>query len=202
MECTVVSIYPLPINEEKPGMSPTRFSIPACVDKKPELLYVTSGVDHMFVGSVFGTIHVPIAADIIAKSIVDDFVGSIELNDEGAKPGLFWFPGKLTVEQVMKTPEYNLAKARQITWFMKLVKQGNDTWNKFRQHKAISDINRVAARELGVNAEWTIDVKDVKTENCPACMTVVSSEAVICANCNAVLNAEKLKSLQFAGAKN
>lgn len=202
MECTVVSIYPLPINEQKPGMSPERFSIPASEGKKPQLLYVNDGIDNRYVAGPFGTIHVPVSADVISKSLVDDFAISIELADEGAKPGLFWFPRRATIEEVLKSAEMATAKVRQITWFMRLVKQGDDTWAKFRQHKFISDLNRVAAKELGVNKEWTMDVKDVKTENCPACTTVVSSEAVICPVCKAVLNAEKYKALKFAGANN
>ena len=79
-----------------------------------------------------------------------------------------------------------------------MIKEADDHWTKFRQHRMISDPQREAARRLGFTREWLI--REVSNTRCPACTTFNSPDAIVCVNCKCVLQPDKVKGLQFLGA--
>lgn len=203
---TLISIVPFPIAEFKPGIYPGFFEISASRDEVPEVLVIGESVYHVELDES-RTITVKCLADDIAKSIVDDYVVSnlAYSEEDDAAPGIMWVSGKLSRGEILSrfSEAIDNLKGRQRRWFMKLVQMADDDWEKTRQHKAISDMQRYAAKSLRLERPWIIaPSKDNEGMiKCPACQSFISSLAIVCAQCRCVINMEKWKTLQFADTK-
>ena len=134
--------------------------------------------------------------------------------ENGAAPAIFWVPGAMFqpaskeaqaslvwqgtdaevkggVAQLEKTHPGVLKEyqGRQNNWFGKLVKDADDKWQKYRMNIVISDIERYAARHLGIKRDWMVKLEAAELVACPYCTTLISPLAIICPNCREVLNA-------------
>jgi hypothetical protein len=197
MHATVVSFVPWTTPETKPGMIPGFYELPARVDKNtPGILVVTDAKNNIYMGFDREPFPSPVPADQLAKSLVDDAVtGYLEV-DEDSRPGYFWLEGKFTAKEILeKFPkEVEEAKRKQNKWFMKMIKVADDTWARFHQHRMITDIQRAAAFDLGLNGkEWAMKPEPISLIKCPACRTMIESDALVCSNCRAILKPEEAK---------
>lgn len=206
-EATLISVVPFPIAEFKPGIYPGFFEIPACNRGVPEILVIRDSVYHVEIDEN-RTITVKCPAEDIAKSVVNDYITSnLEYNTEDdSAPGFFFKPGRLDLGLVLAKFEKDLIyhKDRQNRWFQRLVKLADDDWEKTRQHRAISDIQRYAAKSLNLIRPWIITPVPVSNEQlikCGACQSSIDSKAVICPHCKCILNMEQYKKFQFAVEK-
>jgi len=78
----------------------------------------------------------------------------------------------------------------------------DDDWEKSRQHKFISDIQRYAAKSLKLVRPWIIStITDQGLIKCVACQSNIDSKAIICPNCRCIIDMDKYKTLQFAEVK-
>ena len=201
---TIVSIVPCQIGEFKPGLNPGYFEIPACEDiSKPQLLYVTNGYHQLYGGESIGYIPVNNSAQRIAESVVFDYVNSQLGVKNGAIPGLFCVPGKLTWEKIMLdkiyAARYQKAKEDQFNWFREVCKIAANDWNRYHNHVAISDFQRKVAVILGLSAtmnEWMIQDDRANGIECPNCGKINSKKIASCV-CGCIINEEKYKSLKF-----
>jgi hypothetical protein len=141
----------------------------------------------------------PVPAEEVSASIVNDYILGQLLTSTEQGPAIFWVNGEWSQADFEKKFEKEIkeAQARQIKWFQNLVKAADDIWQQHHQHKFIADLQRTAARFLNYKREWLEDSAD-KSVKCPACMTIISSEAAICFACKAIVNPEKAKQFQFA----
>lgn len=200
---TLVSIVPFPIVEFKPGIYPGFFEIPPCKSEIPEILVISDSVYHVEIDEN-RTITVKCPSEDIAKSIVDDYIVSnlAYSVDEDAAPGFMYKSGEFDLPTVMIkfSGEINELKKRQLRWFGKLVEMADDDWERSRQHKFISDMQRHAAKALKLDRPWLIvpQPNTLTILKCPACQSIIPPEAIVCANCRCILNMEKYKTLQFA----
>jgi hypothetical protein len=155
---TVVSILPAKVNEEKPGLYPGTFQIPAAKDGDFNILHV--GVSHyiVYLDSSRGSLRVPELGSKIARSIVEDFIKAQIGVEDGREPGLFWVEGHLTKEEILAKHKDLLeqAKEKQKNWFTALVMLGDDNWVRYGTHSAISGVQITAAKSLGHKAEWVL----------------------------------------------
>lgn len=200
MSCTVASLIPFAVKEPvKPGLIPGEFPIGPSDGLRPVLLRVDDGIRSQF-NENFKPIDFPVAAPVIANSIVADYILGQQLTSAEEGPALFWVEGTYTQEEFEKKFASRIKEVQgyQIAWFQKLTKVADDTWQQHHQHKFITDLQRSAARFLNYKREWLDDSTD-RIVKCPACMTLVSKEAAICFACKCVLNPEKYKTFQFAG---
>lgn len=193
-DATIVSIYPMALAEVKPGLYPGRFEIPAAKDStKPVLFPVGDSVTYTYIPlSKNKHVMTVIPAIEVAASICMDFRIACLGYQEFAYPGLGWISGK-----VNKAPE-DLVRSlneAQNAWFMSLVKLADDDWARNKQQKAISDIQRFAAKALNLRREW-VDVL-VVNQNCPACGSQIRPEAFVCPNCRVIIDPEKAKMFTF-----
>lgn len=201
---TLVSIVPFKIVEDKPGLIPGHFEIPASKDGRPQCKIVSEAFHDVYIDAARGTMRVKNPPYEVARSVVYDYlISQLEISDE-AHPGFFYLEGEWTTEEVEKKCAAELIKYRgkQKEWFKGLVMRADDDWEKTRSHFAISDIQRYAAKELGLERPWLIKtdedpLKPSKMIKCPSCTSPLSSEAVVCPHCNCVIDREKYKSLQF-----
>lgn len=203
---TLISICPCTIREQKPIL-PSEFYLDKGSFEKPTILLVGKGINDIYVGEGRGqagpersVIRVPVEADVIAAAVVVDWIEAqygIILPD--AIPGFFWMPGHVTVASIgTKLIEAN---EHQNLWFKNLVKLADDDWNKFRQHKTISDIQRYACNSLKLERPWLLDNEIVMAlSECPSCFEKVNPKAIVCSHCQYVLDEERHKAMTYARA--
>jgi len=196
-QATVISICPFPIKEFKPGLIPNTFEIPAVADGDIEILNIPAGIFYRQRIPVVGNIiEIPAPAVQVAESIVQDRLMGQLGTSENSKPGLFWVPGFYTKEEAkvnFKDEIYEVTR-KQKKWFLDLVALADDDWNKYHQHKFISDIQRHAAHALGLIKDWSISVADASDKRCLACYSPMNPKAIICPTC-------KTNQDEFAKAK-
>lgn len=193
---TIVSLIPFDIHEQKP-LYPGDFFIPAVKDGDIEVLVIGDSVSFSYIDEHRGTMKIPVPSEEIAKAVVNDYENSQLARTAENGPGIFFVPGEHTKQEIKLKfrDEVTKYRNRQVRWFTSLVKAADDTWEKTRQHKTISDIERYAANYLNLDRAWLISPQMTK---CVACKTTVEEGAVICPNCRAVLNKEAYEKLQFA----
>ncbi len=203
-KCTVVSIYPLPIGPEfKPGINPSDFRIEASdADFTPRCLIVSPATSAKWDYNTnppqkFENSH---SSEEIARAIVTDFKNATFYFPD-CSLGLEYVTGEYDTESFLSEQKelYVRMVDSQRKWFRGVVEIASNEWNKTHQTRAIGDIQRIAARLLGMDVEWLLDNK-IKIERCPACMTPVPFGAAICAVCKAVVDESKMESIKFATA--
>jgi len=202
--CTVVNLLPYELHEEKPHMLPSTFVIPAAsVDgKRFGILHVREGIHYipnplMDEGKPGSTIKQTTSPSEMARSICEDYNCAHVALDEDGQPGLFWVPGKLTQKDVEQFHGKRLAaiKKRQKHWFHNLCVMADADWEKNHDMRAVSDLQRIAARSLGINREW-VEFRMEEMTRCPYCNSSLSPEAAVCANCKEVVNRTKYDALK------
>ena len=202
MKCTIVSFLPIAIpGEQKPGLYPGSFAIPASDGKEPSLLYVDNSITYVYLDGDRGSLPVRIPAEEVARSIVEDYCKSTPLYENGiSSPGLFWVYGELTPIEIFKkhVSECKKAVALQREWFIRLVKDADDNWEKFHQLKMISSLHRFAADYLVLERPWNVDAEANKNTKCPACYSVIPAEAALCMYCKAIIDIDRYNAFTFA----
>lgn len=199
---TVVSILPIEIRDSKPNLYPGHFVIPGGNFTDPGLLFVEKSV--FYVPMAFGAPSLQIASGAleVANSIVNDYVGALFGVSEDCRPGLF------VKNKVFKNSkecavecvgEIQSALAAQRRWFHYLVNEADAEFQKHHQAKSISDLQKMAARELNLKDKpWLLDITQLSVNNCPACYAAVNVNAALCPSCRYVINPEKYKGMTFA----
>lgn len=200
---TIVTLLPYMIIERKPGLIPGQFEIPKAAINDFEVLVIKDSFHYVYLDSDRGSIPAIDPALKVAQSIVYDYVSCQLLREEGAEPGLFCVPGKLSKNEVKMQygPWLEEAKARQRNWYKKLVALADDDWAMNRKRKGISDLSRHAATALLLDREWLKIVEEerpvqVAAVECPACFSAVRQEAMICAACKTILKPKEWNELQ------
>lgn len=201
--CTVVSLVPFDIREEKPGLVPNSFFIPASDMKVPQVLKVGTARHYVYLDQDRGHLPVRTPSTEVANSVVQDYITSQLKVEPDCQPALFWVGGDKNALQVMKEHSDLIANAlaRQSRWFTAVCRQADDDWAKYQRHTVVSDIQRKMAQILGWNPEqhaWMSPNVTSVGQRCPACGTLALMGAVVCAQCQCILDPEKYKTLQFA----
>lgn len=202
-KCTVVSTLPFGLSEDKYGLIPFRYLIPPAPKEGISVLVVQDGY-HMYQIPLSDDKAPPMKivdlAEKIAEGLCADYIGAnlavnYEVLENGAisAPGLFWLEGALSVVQVTAGYGDRVKQARNNTmaWFQNLVKIADDDWSKTHQHRTITDLQRSACRNLGLEREWNFNVFDMTLTLCWACKTSVNPTAIICSGCKSILNIDE-----------
>lgn len=195
---TVVSIYPRPINESKPGLIPSVFMIPAGSPENPQILHVNHATCPIY---AFDGKSIPqtILSEEVAGAIVRDFINGAMARREDAYPGLFYVDGHLTVDEIKKKYADKLKEATEIQtrWLGSLVELADDDWAQNKRHKNISELQRLAAQMLNLNREW-LKVTPKSITTCPSCAATLEGTPVVCMRCNFILDEARYKTMKFA----
>jgi hypothetical protein len=188
--CTVISLLPYPLKETKPAIIPGYFQIPAAVGNLPGVLPVGDSIH--WLESPFPRqppIKMTENSRSVAKAIVNDFIEAQLGLDSDSAPGLFYVDGHFTAREVqLKFPtrleEYTL---RQKKWFLTLVRIADDDWAQHHVHKMISDLQRYAAKALGLERDWLGTSLDAIMTPCPMCSGLVNPTAIVHAECGYIM---------------
>ena len=201
--CTVVSLVPFDIREEKPGLFPNVFFLPASDMRNPQVLRVGTAKHYVYLDQDRGHLPVRTPATEVAQSVVRDYVTSQQRVGPDSQPALFWVPGDVSAKKIVDehTELIVAALERQSKWFTLVCQQADDDWQKYHRHTVVSDVQRKMAQILGWNPEqheWMSPNLTATGIRCPACGTLALMGASVCPHCQCVLDPERFKTLQFA----
>lgn len=199
---SVISILPYEIRESKPNLYPGNFTIPAGNVLAPGVLSVA--VSRFYIPMAFGapsmTAHSP--AYEVARSIVNDYVGALLGAGEDMRPGIFVVDKRYKSSEEAKADLINeLPKhlEAQRKWFFSLVNMADQDFRKHGRIDAVSDLQKLAAKELNIrDRPWLQDITQLSINNCPACFAPVNALAAICGSCRYVLDEAKYAKMKFA----
>jgi hypothetical protein len=184
---------PRPIMENMPHIRPSIYSVPEAKDKDFELLVINDGIDSVYAGDGKHVERIELG-ESIAENLKNMICNSQLANGENAYPGVFWVHGEHTKEDIKTkfTKELEKAKLVQLNWYRNLVREADDVWAKFHQHRTISDLMRFAASALKLNREWLINTEDAEAIACPACgKDLPNKDVTICATCHTIIKPEE-----------
>lgn len=198
---SIISIYPLALNESKPGLNPGTFVIPACEDmSNPVIVHLGPSTHYLYMGE-HRTYPIENNAIDVAAAVVQDILSAMIEYKEDAHAGLVAVNG--IVNQLQLKTEHKMLmirlKEKQERWLKKLVELADNDWAKTHSHVAISDIQRKAAELLNLtDREWLSVTRSYIPMRCPACQSLIPPESIICSNCKVVIDKEKAKNFDFA----
>ncbi len=120
-----------------------------------------------------------------AREIADDLVREINGDSgEGSHHGVFVAAGvEPTAEEIAD------ARKKLETFQLRLVEAADLEWERSHNMMFITDLERRAARELGVEKPWLYDRKPLA--DCPACGEKIKPGVAVCRSCRAILDREK-----------
>lgn len=187
LESTVISFIPFDIREEKPGLLPPRYFIPASNMKTPSLLHVKTASHYVYLDESRGSLRVNDPSDQVARSIVEDYIEAQLSVDDEARPALFWVDERLDVSQVMEKFKVAIVShlLAQKKWFLNICMLADNDWSRYHQHNVISSFQRKCAEYIGWNPqdhEWMAPQITMNSNSCPFCGIQVQNGLSMCSN--------------------
>jgi hypothetical protein len=202
---TVVSLYPLPIDEYKPGLYPGHFHFDGAKDGDLSLLVLEDSCYWVhFPDEERPSIKMNVPSKEVAASLINDFVNNLYGVNlvTGSMPGLFQVDGQFTKDEIQKkfTAELQAARVRQVKWYTRVVELADSDWvASGNKPTAISSVHRLACQALGFDRPWLVIMDEAGPKYCPVCRTKVHPTAIVCSSCRAVLDEKRYATVKFAG---
>jgi hypothetical protein len=206
---SLVSFSKREFREHIPGMQMSDYFIPASMNSMPEILLVADSYyykptldqeqDRVFVPSeqiVESLVHMHRTSQMLYKPTPATY------------PAVFGLVNQAVTPDLLQKPEFQPlireSLEAQRRWFISLVQMADDDWMRLHNHRMISDIQRTAAVELGLEREWLFDLPDfadmrekVEPVGCPFCAALlIDPNAPICPNCGKVHNPVRLAEIE------
>jgi len=194
---TVVSILPFDIREAKYGVYPTHYDIPG--PKKDEEFGICHVPNECY-GLVYQLdgkqIQIPIPPWDVARAIVEDYRRAQLAATPTASAGLFYLAGKFEPEEIILHHQKDLARVRkeQEAWYTLLVTMADDDYQKTKQRRAVSDLQRFAARALQLERDWLSIVAE-HLVFCSMCGTELRKAVAKCYNCGFIVDQKRYDEL-------
>lgn len=101
----------------------------------------------------------------------------------GPRFGLFVCSGPNPGDKDLKAAETELT-----SYLKELVVEANNVWSRSRNSNLISDMQRRAAKELGLAFDWIFD--PTQMADCKYCGGKVKPNVAVCMHCGGILNRE------------
>ena len=161
------------------------FSVSACEPGKPySLTRVTSRTAFIDLGDKRKH-----DVAILAREVAEDLCG--EINSDGGDDSFF---GVFVAKGDKPTAaELEEARDRLKAFYQRLVAAADREWERSHSHLFINDVQRRAARHLGLEKEWHYQPQE--TKECPGCGEKIKPHVAVCKTCGAILDLEKAASL-------
>jgi len=203
-KCTIISIFPLDIDETKPTIEPGKFHIDAGSFEKPSILVIGSSSWWREIDADQPMLEIPTSSIQVADSIIKDYAnGLLGCNMADCMPGLFYVMGAITVKELKDkyTEKLIEVNARQNNWYKILVRLADSLWSRTNGNPlTISNEMRIAANALGMKDKpWLKDFVTATLTNCHACGTLKNPLYPVCPSCKSVdMSHPAAKELKFA----
>ena len=166
------------------------FAVNACVPGEPYgLTRVASRTSLMDLGDK-RTLDV----NITAREVAEDLCR--EINSDGGDDSFFG----VFVIQGNRPTDKELAEARErlTAFYRRVVMAADREWERSHSYLFINDVERRAARHLGVDKEWHYQPHE--TMECPGCGEKIKPHVAVCKICGAILNRDKAAGLGLVPA--
>src|SRR6266850_303480 len=122
---------------------------------------------------------------ITAREIAEDIAREINGDSgEGSYHGVFVAAGEAPTES-----ELTEARRRLEEFQRRLVAAADLEWERTKNPMFITDLERRAARQLGLEKPWLYDAKPLA--ECPVCAEKIKHGVAVCRSCGAILDREK-----------
>ena len=203
-KCTIVSIFPKEIDENKHTIEPGKFHIPAGTFEEPAVLVVGSSSWWKDIDVDQPMLEIPVSSIQIADSVIKDYCnGMLGCNMGDATPGLFFVLGEHKAVEIKMKYKQKLdeTKIKQDNWYRALVRLADSLWSRTSGNPlAIWDEMRLAARSLNLNDKvWLKDYQQAELTRCSACGGMRNPLYPICPTCKSIDNSHpEAKNLKFA----
>lgn len=194
-------MLPYKLVENKPGLNPNEYIIPAAVQGDLSLTIIPNNIfylvntDPLADAKEVRVIKVPVPAQELAESIINDYTtGLLAVEQPDATPGIFPVRGNYSDKKIVTVKfakEIEFYKQTQNRWFQRLVDIADDTWAKSNSPVGISDIQRDACRYLGYQRQWLNPLPLEVQDKCPFCTNPINKGAIKCVTCGEILDKKK-----------
>jgi hypothetical protein len=122
---------------------------------------------------------------ITAREVADDLARELNGDSgEGSFHGVFVAAGELPTDA-----ELDDARRRLFAFHQRLVGAADLEWERTRNPMFVTDLERRAARQLGLEKPWLYDPKPMA--DCPLCAEKIKPGVAVCRSCGAILDREK-----------
>jgi hypothetical protein len=122
---------------------------------------------------------------ITAREIAEDIAREINGDSgEGSCHGVFVAAGDAPTES-----ELAEARRRLEEFQRRLVAAADLEWERTKNPMFITDLERRAARQLGLEKPWLYDARPLA--DCPVCAEKIKHGVAVCRSCGAILDREK-----------
>jgi hypothetical protein len=122
---------------------------------------------------------------ITAREVAEDIAREINGDSgEGSFHGVFVAAGPAPTESELAD-----ARRRLEEFQLRLVAAADLEWERTKNPMFITDLERRAARQLGLEKPWLYDAKPLA--ECPACAERIKHGVAVCRSCGAILDREK-----------
>ena len=88
------------------------------------------------------------------------------------------------------------ARQRLAVFYRSVVASADREWERSHSYLFINDVQRRAARHLGLEKEWFYQARE--TSDCPGCGEKVRAGVAVCKTCGAILDRDKAAALGLA----
>jgi hypothetical protein len=122
---------------------------------------------------------------ITAREIADDIAREINGDSgEGSYHGVFVAAGESPTDGELAEARRKLEEFQR-----RLVAAADLEWERTKNPMFITDLERRAARQLGLEKPWLYDPKPLA--ECPVCAEKIKPGVAVCRSCGAILDREK-----------
>src|SRR5229473_1867346 len=122
---------------------------------------------------------------ITAREIAEDVAREINGDSgEGSFHGVFVAAGELPSEAELADARHRLEEFQR-----RLVAAADLEWERTKNPMFITDLERRAARQLGLEKPWLYDARPLA--DCPVCAEKIKHGVAVCRSCGAILDREK-----------
>src|SRR5437868_5285542 len=122
---------------------------------------------------------------ITAREIAEDIAREVNSDSgEGSYHGVFVAAGEAPTEG-----ELAEARRRLEEFQRRLVAAADLEWERTKNPMFITDLERRAARQLGLEKPWLYDARPLA--DCPVCAEKIKHGVAVCRSCGAILDREK-----------
>lgn len=134
------------------------------------------------------TLDVPISATEVAQDLCR------EINSDGGEESFFGV--FVAAGEMPSDAELRQGRERLVLFYRRLVAGADREWERSHSYLFINDVERRAARYLGLEKEWFYHPRE--TVECPGCGEKIKPGVAVCRVCRAILDRDKAASLGLA----
>jgi hypothetical protein len=161
------------------------FAVNACIPGEPYgLTRVSSRTALMDLGDK-RTLDVQVTARQVAEDLCR------EINSDGGDDSFF---GTFVAQgDAPSDEELSEARERLTAFYRRVVMAADREWERSHSYLFINDVERRAARHLGLDKEWHYQPHE--TVECPGCGEKIKPHVAVCKTCGAILDRAKAAKL-------